>query len=159
MIEKNFYAGKTVEELLQLKKICEERIESIQSKIKEESMSKDIEHKDIEHRPVLLQRLGLSRCEASILHSLLFGNPLNGRTIEREMNLRQPEISLGSNALIERGWIRVIYPKSHGRGRPEKVFEMAVSGDQIIEELKASWDKKRAKNDMLFEELHNIMKE
>jgi predicted transcriptional regulator len=54
--------------------------------------------------------------------------------IEREMDLRQPEVSTAINDLIERKWVKATKLTGQGKpGHPGKSYHLAVSPKRITE--------------------------
>ena len=74
-------------------------------------------------REDVLISAGLKRVEAKILLYLFEHNETVSRSIEREMQLRQPEVSNAMVSLSKRGWISKKQKAKTGyKGRPETIF-------------------------------------
>lgn len=99
--------------------------------------TEDIEK--IVEKSKIFEKIGMGRVESKIFSMLFCMNkPLTGRYIEKTMDLRQPEISLGTKNLQARGWIREVINQSSGRGRPEKSYELAMKRENVVEEIELS---------------------
>ena len=86
-------------------------------------------------RASTLEQFGLTRIEAKILSFLVEGKA-TGRDIERKMDLRQPEVSVGIKALQARGWVRgAELVAKEGKGRKEKTYELALLFGKIVNEI------------------------
>ena len=79
--------------------------------------------------------LGLSRPVAKTLAYLQQVNEVTSIELEMGTDLRQPEVSIATNQLKERGWINEREKKKIGKGRPYKVYSLKVSFNEIIAEL------------------------
>lgn len=103
-------------------------------------------------RATILEKIGLSRIESRVLAILLDGKPQTARNIEKETDLRQPEVSRGTELLMKRSWIQVKEISSRMKGRPQKEYSLKLSVNMLIEALKGDLHKKHA------EEWDNIFK-
>ncbi len=85
----------------------------------------------------LLRRLHLSKPIARTLACLSCGEEVSSRKIESMSQLRQPEVSIAMNFLLKKkGWVKFEEIKrNEGKGRPIKVYKLAVPMDSIIESI------------------------
>jgi predicted transcriptional regulator len=101
----------------------------------------------------LLQSLGLQRNVAKVITYLAAAGEGTSIDIEREVGLRQPEVSIAMRTLRLNNWIREWEVKSaEGKGRPCKVYALSTPIDEIIESIEEERRKKSA------EELESIQK-
>lgn len=92
---------------------------------------------NINEKAAVFEKIGLNRIEAKIL-ALFFRSPgtKTGREIENILDLRQPEVSLAMKRLQAQGWVReVMNTQDSRRGRPEKVYELSMKSEMIIQDL------------------------
>lgn len=83
----------------------------------------------------ILTDVGLKSNEARVLVVLFKGYDLTSRQIERIVDLRQPEVSIAINQLIDRKWAQVTSLITEKKGRPVKVYSLSRSVDQIIDQI------------------------
>lgn len=79
-----------------------------------------------------LRSLGVSRNVASLIAYLKDVNEASSRNIEMATNLRQPEVSVAMRTMRERGWITETEIKGNGKGRPQKIYALRSTIDEII---------------------------
>lgn len=88
-------------------------------------------------RVSVLVEAGLKRLEAKALLFLFEHNEVVSRFIERNTELRQPEVSNAMANFSKRGWIsRKQNVKTGGKGRPETIFTLSKKKVDIIKSLK-----------------------
>lgn len=95
----------------------------------------------------LLIETGTKKNVAKLLVFLANVPEATSRSIERGTDLRQPEVSVAMKYLAHQGWIKERKKSFENKGRPMKVYELAVPMTKImsfIEEEK----KKEAKNQL-----------
>ncbi len=93
---------------------------------------KQLGEKDEEIAGALIS-LGMSRNVARILSYLKSSKEVKSVELEREAGLRQPEVSLALRELKGHGWISEQEEKKKpGKGRPNKVYSLKVSFNEII---------------------------
>ncbi len=79
---------------------------------------------------------GLKRTEAIALLYLFEHNETVSRSIEKETDLRQPEVSNAMARFSERGWVsKKKSLESEGKGRPETTITLIKKKADIIEDL------------------------
>jgi predicted transcriptional regulator len=85
----------------------------------------------------LIRRLHLSKPVARTLACLSCGEEVSSRKIESMSQLRQPEVSIAMNFLLKKkGWVEYEEIKrNEGKGRPIKVYKLAVPMESIIESI------------------------
>ncbi len=79
-----------------------------------------------------LQSLGMNRSVASLITYLQDMKERSSRDIEMATGLRQPEVSIAMRTLRERGWITEHEIKGDGKGRPQKIYALRSTIDEII---------------------------
>jgi len=92
-----------------------------------------------------LNRLGIPRIENRILLCLFKKEGVTSRELERIADLRQPEVSTGTNALINKGWIKIDIIKRDGKGRPYYKFHLAKPKKEILNNLQEMIQKRMEK--------------
>jgi predicted transcriptional regulator len=83
----------------------------------------------------ILRNLNLSRNVASTLAYLSNVNEATSKDLEFGSQLRQPEVSIAMRELRNYGWLDERDIKKEGKGRPMKVYKLAVSMSKIVEHL------------------------
>jgi len=91
---------------------------------------------NIEELSSVFQLLGITRTEMRIILKLMEKKEMSARDIERDLDLQQPYVSIETQKLFKRGWIRERTVRvSSNRGRPQKFYTIVVSPDTIEREL------------------------
>jgi predicted transcriptional regulator len=80
----------------------------------------------------LLIDIGIRKNVALVLMFLANTTETTSRGIEHGTDLRQPEVSIAMKYLMERGWIKTHQSSSTNKGRPLKVYELAISISKIM---------------------------
>jgi predicted transcriptional regulator len=80
----------------------------------------------------LLVEIGTKKNVAKVLVFLASTPEATSRAIERGADLRQPEISMAIKYLMGQGWIKSHESPSENKGRPMKVYELAISIAEIV---------------------------
>jgi len=83
----------------------------------------------------VLQHLGFSRMEAQTILFLFKTERVTARDIEEGTKLRQPEVSQGTNALINRKWIKKLKITTKGKGRPHYKYYLAKPKEKILDNI------------------------
>ena len=79
-----------------------------------------------------LKQIDISKNEGKVLAYLFKVDEAFAKDIERAVDLRQPELSTASKALLERNLIKGTNVKSQGKGRPLIKYSLARSkGDTV----------------------------
>ncbi|MFO8109139.1 MAG: ArsR family transcriptional regulator [Thermoplasmata archaeon] len=82
-----------------------------------------------------LIKTGLQKNLAITLVFIAEHEETQSRTIEDNTRLRQPEVSIATNELQRRGWIKKRDIPTEGRGRPVIGYSMEKPIDEVIEEI------------------------
>ncbi len=95
----------------------------------------------------LLIDIGTKKNVALVL--MFFSNTpeTTSRGIERGTDLRQPEVSIAMKYLMERGWIKTHQNSSTHKGRPLKVYELAMPISEIMNSIEKE-KKEEARNQL-----------
>jgi len=114
-----------------------------------EILEKDILKENIEAID-LLERLGCSRAKARLLIYFITEKEGKSREMERAMDLRQPEISLGMRELVKGRFVTRQFLKKHGKGRPE-IFYTAITPKELLSKVEEETIRKlnKIKSDMV----------
>jgi predicted transcriptional regulator len=95
---------------------------------------KQLDEKDEEIADTLIS-LGLGRNVAMTLAYMQNTNAATTIELERSARLRQPEVSIAMKQLKERDWVNEREEKKPGKGRPNKIYSLKVSFNDIIAQL------------------------
>ncbi len=79
-----------------------------------------------------LHRLGFSKMEAHIILFLFKTGGVTAKDIEKSTRLKQPEVSQGINALINRKWVKTSKIPNKGLGRPRFEYRLNRPKKEII---------------------------
>ncbi len=80
----------------------------------------------------LLIEIGIKKNVAQLLVFLANTPEATSRSIERGTDLRQPEVSLAMKYLADHGWIKEHEKSSENKGRPQKVYQLAMPMTKIM---------------------------
>jgi predicted transcriptional regulator len=94
------------------------------------------DEKDFEFVEVL-QSLGVNRKAAKLITYLKDVEEGSSRDIEMATGLRQPEVSIAMGTLREMGWLSEHEVKNIGKGRPQKIYALRVTIEEIVEYYEA----------------------
>jgi predicted transcriptional regulator len=81
----------------------------------------------------ILIRSGFTRKVAMALVFLVNTDETTTRAIERGTDMRQPEVSLAMKYLNGRGWVESREDGSANKGRPSKVYKLAMPVSKILD--------------------------
>jgi predicted transcriptional regulator len=81
----------------------------------------------------ILIRSGFTRKVAMALVFLANTDETTTRAIERGTDMRQPEVSLAMKYLNGRGWVESHEDGSANKGRPSKVYKLAMPISKILD--------------------------
>ena len=112
-------------------------------------------------RDELLMQFGFTRPFTKVLLYCAKHKDENIRLhdVEREMDLRQPEVSIAMTDLVERKWITVkILPGQRKKGHPGKSYRLVVSSKWIAECIATDIYKRIDKDKKLAEDIRAAMK-
>lgn len=103
--------------------------------------------------------IGLRRNSARVLTLLIKDVDMTSREIERVVDLRQPEVSIAITDLMKKRWVRIDHQITENKGRPMKVYHIAKTLDEILDELKetiiGSYEQKFEEIERVRNMLHN----
>lgn len=83
----------------------------------------------------ILRNLNMSRNVASTLAYLANVNEATSKDLEQGSELRQPEVSIAMRELRNYGWLDEREVKKEGKGRPMKIYKLAVPMNEIVTHL------------------------
>ncbi len=95
----------------------------------------------------ILIEIGMRRTVAKVLVFLVNVEEATSRDIERGTDLRQPEVSIAMNYMFEQGWLKNRESKVMSKGRPVKIYTLAVPVPEIMSGIEKQ--KKAEANDQL----------
>ena len=95
----------------------------------------------------LLTEIGTKRSVAAVLVFLANVTEATSRDIERGTDLRQPEVSIAMKYMIAQGWIASTETKGENKGRPHKVYRLAVPIAKIMNQIERE-KKEEAQNQL-----------
>jgi len=81
----------------------------------------------------LLTGTGTKRTTATTLVFLAGTTEASSHEIERRTNLRQSEVSIAMKEMAERGWVRTREVQRENKGRPVKIYALALPVSEILE--------------------------
>ena len=80
----------------------------------------------------IFTELGMPRNLAKILMYISNVEECRSAEIERQANLRQPEVSVAMQELQKKGWIKKRELKKKGKGRPVHIYKLNHPINQIV---------------------------
>ncbi|WP_319508088.1 transcriptional regulator [uncultured Methanolobus sp.] len=84
----------------------------------------------------LLRKLDINRTVALTLACLSSGEEITSREIEKNSNLRQPEVSIAMRYLKDNNWVDIREEKkTEGKGRPVKLYRLVTPLDEIVHSI------------------------
>lgn len=83
-----------------------------------------------------LKSLGVPKNVAYTLTYLTNVDEATSRDIEIGTGLRQPEVSMATKELSERGWIGMRKENRPGKGRPTHIYRLSVPIEDVLESLR-----------------------
>ncbi|MCK9630416.1 MAG: ArsR family transcriptional regulator [Methanoregula sp.] len=95
----------------------------------------------------LLIGIGIKKHVATLLVFLANVPGTSSRSIERGTDLRQSEVSIAMRYLMDRGWVRMRGESSERKGRPVKIYQLALPITAIMDSIEE--EKKREARDQL----------
>jgi len=122
-------------------------------------MAKDllyILNQDDEKTIELLRELGMPNNLAKTLVFLSNVGECQSRDIEQCTYLRQPEVSIATNYLLEREWLEKRILKKEGKGRPIHIFRSKINIPQVIEQIEQDINREYEKSKMDISHLKQI---
>lgn len=104
----------------------------------------------------ILRNLNISRNVASTLAYLANVDEATSKDLEMGSELRQPEVSIAMRELRTYGWLEEREIKKEGKGRPMKVYKLAVPMNEIVLHLEEKTKKEADKTLYNIEKLKGI---
>ena len=83
----------------------------------------------------IFTELGMPRNIAKTLMYISNVEECRSAEIERQANLRQPEVSVAMQELQKRGWIKKRDLKKKGKGRPVHIYKLNQPINQIVKKF------------------------
>ncbi|WMW24654.1 transcriptional regulator [Methanolobus sediminis] len=84
----------------------------------------------------LLRKLDINRPVALTLACLSSGDEITSREIEKNSNLRQPEVSIAMRYLKDNNWVDIREEKkTEGKGRPVKLYRLVTPLEDIVQSI------------------------
>ncbi|WP_094228981.1 transcriptional regulator [Methanolobus psychrotolerans] len=84
----------------------------------------------------LLRKLDMNRPVALTLACLSSGEEITSREIEKNSNLRQPEVSIAMRYLKDNNWVEIREEKkTEGKGRPVKLYRLITPLEEIVHNI------------------------
>jgi predicted transcriptional regulator len=102
----------------------------------------------------LLIQIGTKRNVALVLVFLANTPEATSREIERSTDLRQPEVSIAMNQLLNRGWVNHRECSNASKGRPLKIYTLAKPFAEIISVIEAEKKQEASMKIQLTKKLH-----
>jgi predicted transcriptional regulator len=84
-----------------------------------------------------LQRLGARRVEAVLVAALARAGSIGTRDLVERSGLRQPEVSVGMQALRSRGWVEAEAVPRAGKGRPMHRYRLTAPLKRVLAHYEA----------------------
>jgi predicted transcriptional regulator len=113
------------------------------------------DEKDLEFIEIL-RNLNISRNVASTLAYLSSVEEATSKDLEMGSELRQPEVSIAMRELRSFGWIDEREIKKEGKGRPMKIYKLAVPMPEIVVHLEKQTIQETQKAMENIEKLKNL---
>ena len=104
----------------------------------------------------ILKNLNISRNVASTLAYLSSVEEATSKDLEMGSELRQPEVSIAMRELRSFGWIDEREIKKEGKGRPMKIYKLAVPLPEIVVHLEKQTMQETQKAMENIEKLKNL---
>ena len=103
-----------------------------------------------------LERLGMNRNVASLITYLKAVKEGSSREIEMATDLRQPEVSIATQTLREKGWITERNVKLESKGRPMKFYALRSTIDEIIDYYETEKSRESARTSEAIQKLKEL---
>ena len=104
----------------------------------------------------ILRNLNISRNVASTLAYLSSVEEATSKDLELGSQLRQPEVSIAMRELRSSGWLEEREIKKEGKGRPMKVYRLAIPMTEIVSHLENQTRMKASRTMKNIEKLKKI---
>lgn len=103
------------------------------------------------------QDLGISRVESHILMYMFTTKKVTAKDIEKNAGLNQPDVSLGTHALMDRGWMKISSVTKKRKGRPYYRYSLARHREYILNEIQTRIEKRIELEKRGIQTLHNLL--
>lgn len=110
----------------------------------------DDDEKELEKR---LANTGMKKNTAKALVYIASNEGTKSRDIEADLRLRQPEVSIATKELRQKGWVTTEKQKKEGKGRPIHLYYLDEPFKEIIQEIEKD---QRAKIEKIEKNLEKI---
>ena len=115
-----------------------------------------LDEKDLEFVDAL-RSLKVPRNLATLITFLANADDATSREIEVGTSMRQPEVSIAMRALRQNNWIEEHEVKREGKGRPMKVYKLAVPIDKVIQDYEEKKNNESARTMRAIQRLKEIV--
>ena len=115
-----------------------------------------LDEKDLEFVDAL-RSLKVPRNLATLITFLANADDATSREIEVGTSMRQPEVSIAMRALRQNNWIEEHEVKREGKGRPMKVYKLAVPIDKVIQDYEEKKNNESARTMQAIQRLKEIV--
>jgi predicted transcriptional regulator len=106
----------------------------------------------------LLIALGIQRNISKVLVFLATTPQATSRVIERGADMRQPEVSIAMQYLVNKGWIVGQDSPAETKGRPMKIYELAIPFAKIVDQIESEKKSEAKKKLARVRQLRNFVK-
>ena len=96
-------------------------------------LNPDLNRDEIEDLVELLKRIGTNSFAARVLVSLSMNGPSDSAFLQKDCDLRQPEVSIAISHLKKDGIIQTEKTNIGGRGRPKHIYGLTGGFDDSIQ--------------------------
>ena len=103
------------------------------------------------------QDLGISRVESHILMYMFTKEKVTAKDIEKNADLKQPDVSLGTHALMDREWIKISSITKKGKGRPYHRYSLTKPKEYILNEIQRRIEKRIELERRGIQTLHDLL--
>ncbi|MFW5895606.1 MAG: MarR family transcriptional regulator [archaeon] len=90
----------------------------------------------------ILKKVDLKKKDTLCLLFIAKNNGVKSKKLEKETNLRQPEVSISVQNLREKGWVKKGKVETEGKGRPTHVYKLNKPFQKIVSEILKKFDSK-----------------
>ena len=105
----------------------------------------------------LLIQMGVPRNVSKALVYMKGRQETTSVEIEKNANLRQPEVSIAMRILKEHGWIMKRNIKKEGKGRPVHGYRLAKPFNEIVKELEEEQRRKISDMQNVLGQIQNLV--
>lgn len=85
-----------------------------------------------------LVNTNMSRNTAKVLVYIATNHGTTSENIERDMCLRQPDVSVSVQDLYTKGWLSRVSVKGTGKGRPKYIYTLSKPFKDIVTEIETT---------------------